>query len=95
MKPFDFIVFVLATYRATKLFTEDEGPFQVFLRLRMWALRNAHKNIFRQTFSDAIHCPFCLSVWITPFMLFVPKRIRELLAVAGAVYLVEHFVQRE
>lgn len=95
MKPFDFVVYVLATYRVTKLFTEDEGPFQIFLRLRMWALQNAHRNAFRQTFSDAIHCPFCLSVWIAPFMLFVPKVAREVLAIAGVVYLIEQFVSRE
>jgi hypothetical protein len=61
----------------------------------MWALSNAHKNIFRQTLSDAIHCPFCLSLWIAPIMLFVPKIIREILAVAGVVYLIEHYVQKE
>ena len=50
----DILILCLATFRAAQLVALDDGPGQIFARLRSWAIADA-----RELFS----CPYCLGVW--------------------------------
>jgi len=81
------IILILGVFRLTELFVEDEGPYQMFSRFRIWSLKNAHKSKTRQTFADLLHCPYCLSIWFSFIILVVPEKIQKALGIAGGVSL--------
>lgn len=80
----DAVLVTLAVYRlATDLAIED-GPWSVFSRWRAHAVRlfGADSWIAR-----GVHCPVCLSLWLTPVLLIVQPMVPWLvvwLAIAGA-----------
>lgn len=90
----DFIITVLAVFRLTELVTKDNGPYDVFATLRAKALQNEHKNKTYKTISDAVTCPYCMSVWFSLFIWLIPKQIRYLLGVAGATSIIETLAGR-
>lgn len=57
MNPFLFLIASLAVFRASLLFSEDEGPFAIFSRMRrsVPAKTNAGRGI---------RCSRCWSVWL-------------------------------
>lgn len=68
-----FIVFwlvVLSAWRITSLLVREDGPFDVFARLRLALgvyyddMSEAHG---RNTVAKALTCTWCLSVWISLF----------------------------
>ena len=72
----------LAVWRLTHLFTKEDGPWKVFLRLR--------EAIPSQLFS----CFYCLSLWIAmPFVWFTGgnaiEKVVTWLALSGAAVLLE------
>lgn len=85
----NFLIDVLAVFRLTELFTVDDGPYNMFTRFRLWCLKNAHKNETMQTISDGVHCPYCMSVWLSFIIMLLPKKLRYIFGIAGAVSLVK------
>ncbi|MFW6031171.1 MAG: hypothetical protein ACOC9T_01150 [Myxococcota bacterium] len=61
----DALLIGLAAYRLTSLLAEEEGPAQVFLRLRAWLLRRLPRmnRLIDETTIDA--CIWCVGLWIT------------------------------
>jgi len=57
MEPLTFILAGLAVYRLSRMIADEEGPFEVFARLR--GLPNAETWIGR-----GLACILCLSVWV-------------------------------
>jgi hypothetical protein len=72
------LVYGLAVYRVTRLFVYENGPSNIFERLRTWAGTN--QNYYETTLLDGrkgkwivkegflgglLACPLCLSVWIS------------------------------
>lgn len=53
MTPFLFILAALAAFRITVLIVRDNGPWDVFARLRKVA-----------RFSKLLSCVYCVSVWV-------------------------------
>lgn len=55
-EPFLFLIASLATFRLSRLFSQEEGPLSLFRRARreVPAKTNAGRGV---------RCPFCLSVW--------------------------------
>ena len=61
---------VLACYRLSLLVTEDDGPADVFRKLRQWTdskrLNEQAQGIVRGKWAnidDGIRCPYCVGVW--------------------------------
>ena len=85
-----FALAVFACYRLAQLVALDDGPYQIFKRVRSelgW--RAAEGNAFWSNSAELFHCPFCLGVWFAaPLALFVGSGIIEVviawLAIAGA-----------
>ncbi len=60
MEVMTFVVGVLATWRLSKMITEEEGPFMIFTRLRStFPSDGKHGWIGR-----GLYCMWCVSVWI-------------------------------
>lgn len=65
-----WVLAALAVYRLSELVALDDGPFQIFARLRRWA--GVHPDdLIRENLAELIHCPYCLGVWFGA-MLVVP-----------------------
>lgn len=73
------LILILATWRISLLFVNEDGPFGMFEWLRYWT--GVKYNEKREPFgtgliSDILSCVWCLSVWvgviITIFYLIVP-----------------------
>lgn len=68
-QPLRLAIYILAVYRLAQLIALDDGPYQVFDRLRHWAGMKAGVDGFWYNLSEFIHCPFCLGVWFSLLML--------------------------
>lgn len=84
------VLAVLATWRVTHLLTNEDGPADIFVRLR------AH--VGNGILSKLMDCFQCLSLWVAaPMALFVTHRPLEFLlswlALSGAACLVERIGQ--
>lgn len=90
----DFLINTLAVFRLSRLVSKEDGPFNVFTRVRMFFLKRAHVNETYQTIADGLHCPFCLSVWFSFIILLVPKTIRYAFGIAGMVTLLETAIEK-
>lgn len=53
----DLLVIALATYRLSSLFATEEGPFNLFSKIRAWTYGHARK------LHEGLTCMFCNSVW--------------------------------
>lgn len=61
-----FLVFFV--YRISQLIAIDDGPFDVFLRIRKClGVLSAREpdSIFKLTLAKLVNCPFCLGVWFS------------------------------
>lgn len=87
MSPFyGFILGVLGVWRVTHLLNAEDGPWQVFVRLR----RLAGSSIW----GEMLDCFYCLSLWVSaPFALLLSSNWRERsllwLALSGGAILLE------
>jgi len=62
---------VLAIFRLSELFAIDDGPFDIFLRLRSWLNKAPFEPItLRRTLADGLACRHCNGVWFA--FLLVP-----------------------
>ena len=57
MKPLDFVILALATWRLASLFANESGPFHIFKTFREWICNN-HPGIV-----EGLTCEWCNSVW--------------------------------
>lgn len=51
----DYLILMLATWRLSSLFTDEDGPFQIFAHLREWTETNISAELF--------NCLWCFSIW--------------------------------
>lgn len=63
-----------AAYRLAQLIAWDDGPDNIFLRLRTITteLSNSHGGRW-VNFNDALFCPYCLGMWFAFGMLILVK----------------------
>jgi hypothetical protein len=64
------LVLVLATWRLTSLLVWEDGPFEVFARLRrLLGVRYDEKSqaVGTNWFAKGVICPACASVWFGAF----------------------------
>jgi len=60
---YDIIIIMLATYRLATDLAGEDGPADLFSRLRGWALQRfgaAH------WITVGVHCPICVAFWVAP-----------------------------
>jgi len=82
---FRFLLAALAVWRVTHLFSKEDGPWDMMLKLR-----RSPAGLVRKVLS----CFYCLSVWTAlPFAFFldgsIAERIVAWLALSGAAILLE------
>jgi hypothetical protein len=85
------VLAVLATWRVTHLFVHEDGPGDIFVRLR--------RRLGQGFAGRLMDCFYCLSVWVAaPMALFVSRRPVEWffawLALSGAACLLERTGQQ-
>ena len=65
MSIFTFVLAGLAVYRLSRMLTDEEGPFSVFMKLRALAPKETW-------LSRGVECIICVSVWVAiPFALAI------------------------
>ena len=74
------VVFGLAVWRASKIVTEEEGPFMVFSLVRE-AVSGSGEGVplvweEMSTMGKLLNCPYCISVWfaLALYLLFLANR---------------------
>lgn len=92
---FKFVLLSLATFRLTQLISKEDGPYNIFSNFRFWLVKNSEKNKTIQTISDGVHCPYCLSVWLSFIIMLMPDIIIKGLAIAGVVFFLEEIALRD
>lgn len=94
----DFLLEVLAVYRLSQLISVDDGPFDVFKRLRLLCGQIAYKYKKIKTLADLVNCPYCVGVW---FALCVVIALRQRywflrwLAIAGGQAFLQQVSDRQ
>lgn len=86
MNPSDLLVSTLATYRLSLLLSQEDGPSEVFSRLRsspvLWDRY--------PTLAEGLRCFWCVSVWAGAITPLLPRYLRYALAASGgAVALIQ------
>jgi hypothetical protein len=89
---FYLVVGVLGVWRVTHLFWGEDGPFDVFVRIR--------KLFGNSVFGQMLDCFYCLSLWVAmPFagVLGATGRERALLwlALSGGAILLERATEKQ
>ena len=89
---FYLVIGVLGVWRVTHLFWGEEGPFDVFVRIR--------KLFGNSVFGQMLDCFYCLSLWVAmPFawLLGATWRNRVLLwlALSGGAILLERATEKQ
>lgn len=72
------VIVALATYRLTRLVTIEEGPFGLAQQLRNVADPDQSTWLGR-----GLACPWCVSFWIGPCLIYVSTYTTGLLLVSG------------
>lgn len=89
----DLIILSLATYRLAQLISIDNGPMNLFAKLReqtdSLARAEQEENEGRtlwQNINDGLHCPYCTGVWSAIILMIIYRKwytLVYLLAIAG------------
>ena len=100
----DFVILSLAVYRLSVFFIYDDGPFDVFQRLRerVGILYYDNGDVIEESykgFAGLLSCIYCLSVWWSLLLVllywFFPSYVTILsmpFALGGAVMIIERLV---
>lgn len=77
-----FVIYALATWRVASLITSENGPFNVFARIRQAVGANDPGEIagLRELFT----CVWCMSVWVAAFW-YLAARFVPVVAVPAAL----------
>lgn len=64
------VMAALVTFRLSRMFTWEDGPFGIFLRFRNWLGRQVGETKYgvTWTFAELFNCPYCLGIWIVAFI---------------------------
>ena len=86
MRIYWLIISVLSVWRVTHLFVAEDGPWNLFARLRRW--------VGEGFFATLLDCFYCLSLWVSaPVAWFTGERLKERillwLAISGGAILLE------
>ena len=97
------LLIVLATWRITKLFVDEDGPFDVFAKLRYKA--GVREDQFGNRYAvnklaEGLTCIWCTSIWFSFFASFFSEYSVNIhtflivwLAISAAVIFFDEFVE--
>ena len=89
----EFVVYACVVWRITHLLVAEQGPFQLFERIR-----NVTAKL--PQLGEPLHCQYCASLWVAfGFAYFAQPmwadRIIWTLALSGAALLLDRFSDRK
>jgi Protein of unknown function (DUF1360) len=92
MSIYPFIIATLAVWRVTHLLSEEDGPFDLIIRLR--------EKIGNNVLGQLMDCFYCLSIWIAiPFAFIISGNLQEgilhSLALSGAACIIQKVIKRD
>lgn len=79
-----FVLLALAVYRVAMLLTRDDGPFDIFLRLRVWAgvYDLDEQGSIMSPLGKLFECPYCVGLYASLpaafILLYVPFTLEGL-----------------
>jgi len=76
---FDLAITALAAARLAWLISKEDGPGNLAANGRLWVVQNAGSDSW---LTAGIHCPACMSFWLSLLLWFVPRPLRLWLATA-------------
>lgn len=88
----NFLIYVLAVFRLTRLLVYEDGPFDVLPRYRAFLAKHSTKNVLADMLLKLFSCKYCLGVWVAIILLYVPKVVVTGLALSGGQYLLEDYL---
>lgn len=74
----EFVIFSLAIWRLSSLFANEEGPFLIFGRLRLYCEKLSNNNLLCKAFHlyEGLCCEWCNSIWFAfPLSLIFERSI--------------------
>jgi hypothetical protein len=97
MTALKFFSLVLACYRLTRLIVFDDGPFDVFAKLRVWAGVYDYASNGRQAtqLGRLLGCPYCTGMYAAALVWFLPEWLVMVLAVAGGQSWVQSMITEQ
>lgn len=89
------VIWFLASYRLTKLFVYDDGPFYIFVRWRTYWIRKAETSSNQYSINnfmaELFTCDYCFSIYAVIAVLLLPNIVVLWLAVSGLFFIVETY----
>lgn len=99
MKLTELFILILATFRITNLFVAEEGPFNIFGKFRNFVgiteIELEDGEIINEVLDSnneigkLFSCLWCLSIYVSFFLLFVPKKFMLPFAISGGAILLK------
>ncbi|WP_299104042.1 DUF1360 domain-containing protein [uncultured Tenacibaculum sp.] len=91
MDSFTFILMMLAIWRITYLFSHEDGPLDVVIKIRM--------QLGQSFFGNLLDCFYCLSVWVAiPFAVWKANSIENFFllwfSLSGAVCILQKLIEK-
>lgn len=93
-----FVLQALATWRLSYMLVHEEGPNGLFRAIRERSgITHYPDSTQAATWNEwtPLHCVWCTSVWVAPFMLFMPKWFVRALALSAAAIFVHEKVTQD
>lgn len=83
----------LATWRLARMLVQEDGPLDVFtrLRLRSGIEYDANGRPYIWPTWNPLHCVYCTSIYTAAFILLAPRWLRTLLAASGVAAAIEEW----
>ena len=82
-----FAVYALAVWRLTSLFVSEDGPFDVFARIRK--AFGAYRAGEQGQLAVLITCFWCASIWTAAVLYLAPRYVVAVLGASGAAILAD------
>ena len=85
----------LAVWRITSLLVDEEGPFDIFEKLR-WAVGlNKRERVEDNFIQKALSCFWCSSLYVAiPFALFTDHFVISWLGYSGAAIIIHSIIEK-
>lgn len=86
----NIIYLVLVSYVICRVLAMESGPFDIFLRWRLFLGKLSHLHPLVKFIADIFNCPFCLGFWMAMIIASMSGLgMLEALAIYGGQYFLE------
>lgn len=88
----------LAIWRISRLLVAENGPFDVIKKLRILTgiVYNSYDDstVVSYPVWNPLHCIYCTSIWVMVVIVFVPKKVVNLIGANGAAMLIQSLLEK-